>query len=317
MRTLRPARRRPFAYPVVAAATAVLLGLGGLTACSSDDEPTEAPADVPVPGVAVTVLDAGEGEASPLVWFNDDTEQETTFHATRGLEQSTQGAPEEDDIPYEERTMEIPLTVSTDTDGEDLDATVVAGLPTGDNTDRNDDIATAEGFTMTQSYGQDGRVSSRSFSSPESASGSARASVEQSFTQMTDLPLVFPTEELGEGARWTVSSQVDDSISMRQTVTYTLMKREGSQIELDIDIDRTPSVRQLPGTDLQVVDSASDSGGRVTVDLRRPVPVSGMIETSTTVTFGEPDSDISVVQTSRTKSVWEPSSGEDSEESGD
>lgn len=42
-----------------------------------------------------------------------------------------------------------------------------------------------------------------------------------------------------------------------------------------------------------------------------------MIETSTTVTFGEPDSDISVVQTSRTKSVWEPSSGEDSEESGD
>ena len=305
MRTLRPARRRPFAYPVVAAATAVLLGLGGLTACSSDEEPTEAPADVPVPGVAVTVLDAGEGEASPLVWFNDDTEQETTFHATRGLEQSTQGAPEEDDIPYEERTMEIPLTVSTDTDGEDLDATVVAGLPTGDNTDRNDDIATAEGFTMTQSYGQDGRVSSRSFSSPESASGSARASVEQSFTQMTDLPLVFPTEELGEGARWTVSSQVDDSISMRQTVTYTLMKRRAHRSSWTSTSTgpRCASCRARPSSS----DSASDSGGRVTVDLRRPVPVSGMIETSTTVTFGEPDSDISVVQSLRTKSVWEPS----------
>ena len=41
------------------------------------------------------------------------------------------------------------------------------------------------------------------------------------------------------------------------------------------------------------------------------------VGTTGTIVFGEPDSDISVVQTSRTKSVWEPSSGEDSEESGD
>lgn len=304
---------------MVATAAAVLLGLGGLTACSSDEEEqaTEAPSDVPVAGVSVDVLDPGEGSTSPLTWFSDDSEQQTTFHATRGLEQTTEGAGESEDaeqVPYEERTMEIPLTLSTSTDGEELESEVVAGKPTGDNTDRNEDIATAEGFTMSQSFGQDGRVSSRNFTAPDTATDSARASVEQSFTQMTDLPLVFPTEELGTGAKWTVASQVDDSISMRQTVTYTLVKREGSRIELDVDIDRTPSVRQMPGTDLQVVDSSSDSDGRITVDLRRPVPVSGMVETSTTVTYGEPDSDVTVVQTSRNKSVWEPAPAETTEE---
>ncbi|HIW92313.1 MAG TPA: hypothetical protein H9870_11710 [Candidatus Corynebacterium avicola] len=303
---------------MVATTAAVLLGLGGLTACSSDEEaPAEAPSDVPVAGVSVDVVDPGEGSTSPLTWFSDDSEQQTTFRATRGLEQKTEGATEEDDVPYEERTMEIPLTLSTTTDGEELESEVVAGAPTGDNTDRNDDIATAEGFTMTQAFGQDGRVTSRNYTAPDGATDSARASVEQSFTQMTDLPLVFPTEELGTGAKWTVASQVDDSISMRQTVTYTLVKREGSRIELDVDIDRTPSVRQMAGTDLQVVDSSSDSGGRISVDLRRPVPVSGMVETSTTVTYGEPDSDVTVVQTSRNKSVWEPAPDGTTEENSD
>jgi hypothetical protein len=300
--------RRP-STTVTSAVAALLLGAGVLTACSSDDEESnEAPADAPVSGVSVTVDDPGENPSEPLAWFDDSDEgQDTTFRATRGLEQKTNGGTDVEELPYSEVTMDIPLSVSTSTDGENLDAEVTAGRPSGDNTDRNDDIASAEGFTMNQTYGQDGRVDSRGFTAPEGASDSARASVEQSFTQMTDIPIVFPGDDLGVGAKWTVTGQVEDNISMRQSVTYTLTKREGSNIELDVSLERTPSVRQLPGTDLQVVDSSSESGGNISVDLRRPVPVSGSIDTSTTVTYGEPESDVTVIQTSRTKSVWEPS----------
>ena len=286
--------------------TALLTGTV-LTACSSgDDASPEAPVDAPVSGVSVTVEDTGDAPREPLVWFSAPGEKQTVFRATRGLEQRTEGGAEEDDLPYEDVTMELPLTVSTSTDGDELESHVVAGRPSGDNDDRNDDISSAEGFTMNQRYNQDGRVISRGFAAPEEATDSARASVEQSFSQMADIPVVFPSDDLGAGAVWTVTGQVDDNVSMRQAVTYTLLSREGSRIELDVDVRRTPSVRQLPGTDLQVMDSTSDSSGNITVDLRRPVPVSGMIETTTSVTYGEAESPVRVVQTSRTRSSWEP-----------
>lgn len=283
--------------------TAVLVGTA-LTACSNDED--AGPVDAPVSGVSVTLNDNGGSPREPLVWFSDSTETESVYRATQGLEQQTRGGAEQDDLPYEEVTMEVPLTVSTSTDGDDLEALVVAGSPTGDNLELNEDISSAEGFTMTQNYGQDGRVSSRGFSAPEESTESARVSVEQSFNQMVDIPIVFPEEEVGSGAQWTVTGQVDDNVSMRQAVTYTLVSREDSRIDLDVSVERTPSVRQLPGTDLQVTDSTSDSDGAITVDLRRPVPVSGMVETTTEVTYGEAGSDVSVIQTSRTRSTWEP-----------
>lgn len=284
--------------------TALLAGTA-LSACSSGDD-DDGPMDAPVSGVSVNLEDDGDSPREPVVWSSDTSESETLFSATQGLEQQTTGGAEEDDLPYEEVTMEVPLTVSSDADGDDLAATVVAGSPTGDNTELNEDISSAEGFTMTQNYNEDGRVTSRSFASPEEATDSARVSVEQSFSQMVDIPIVFPTEDLGAGARWTVTGQVDDNVSMRQAVTYTLLSREDSRVELDVEIERTPSVRQLPGTDLQVMDSSSESDGNITVDLRRPVPVSGMIETTTEVTYGEAESDVSVIQTSRNRSSWEP-----------
>lgn len=294
--------------------TTTLLAGSVLTACSSDDAASpEEPVDAPVSGVSVTVDDTGDAPREPLVWFSDDTETETVYKATQGWGQSIEGGDSdetsEDDLPYEDVTMEVPVTVSTATDGDELEAEVVAGSPSGDNTDGNEDLSTAEGFTMNQNYNQDGRVTTRGFTAPEGASDAARSNVERSFTQMTDVPVVFPADDLGTGARWTVTGQVDDpnlGISMRQGVTYTLVSREGSRIELDVDVERTPSVQQMSGSDLKVVGSDSESTGYITVDLRRPVPVSGVIETSTSVTYGETDSPVTVVQTSRTRSSWEP-----------
>ncbi|MGO1814049.1 MAG: hypothetical protein ACTH0X_03750 [Corynebacterium variabile] len=310
-------RRRSFPSTVAVLVSTVALGSTlGLSGCvSSDEEPDRtAPVESTVDGVAVKLLDAGTSPTDPLAWFADDGEQKTTYSVSQGLGQHTVGGDAQGtadgELPYSEVTMELPLTATAATDeGDGLAATVTAGTPTGDNDDRNDDIASAEGFRMVQKYSDDGKVSSRSFAAPEGASDSARASVEQGFTLMTDLPLVFPEEAVGEGARWTVTGQVSDSgsgVSMRQTVTYTIASRNGSQVNLDVDIERTPTVKQMAGTDLEVMDSTTESTGSLTLDLRRPLPVSGSVKTTTEITYGQPESPVTVVQESRTTSTWSP-----------
>lgn len=316
-------RRRSFPSTVAVLVSTVALGSTlGLSGCvSSDDEPDRtAPVGSTVDGVAVKLLDAGTSPTDSLAWFADDGEQKTTYSVSQGLGQHTVGGDAQGtadgELPYSEVTMELPLTATAATDeGDGLAATVTAGTPTGDNDDRNDDIASAEGFRMVQKYSDDGKVSSRSFAAPEGASDSARASVEQGFTLMTDLPLVFPEEAVGEGARWTVTGQVSDSgsgVAMRQTVTYTIASRNGSQVNLDVDIERTPTVKQMAGTDLEVMDSTTESTGSLTLDLRRPLPVSGSVKTTTEITYGQPDSPVTVVQESRTTSTWS-SDGEQAE----
>lgn len=308
-------RRRTF--PAAAAALLTTVSLGavlGLAACSSGspgDAGGAAPVESPVDGVAVKLLATGDGPTSPLAWFSDDAEQSGTFRVSTGLGQHTVGGDAEGtaggELPFSEVTMELPLTATVTTDGDSLQSTVTAGTPTGDNEARNEDIATAAGFRMGQTYGDDGKVTGRSFTAPDSATDSARASVEQGFTLMTDLPLVFPTEPVGEGARWTVTGQVDDNAAgaaMRQVVTYTLRSRSGSVVDLGVEIGRTPAVKQMAGTELQVLDSTSESEGSLTLDLRRPLPLNGSVKTRTEVTYGQPDSPVSVVQESQTTSTW-------------
>lgn len=309
-------RRRTFPTAAAALLTTVSLGAAlGLTACSSSgssgDDGTAAPVESTVDGVAVKLLDAGAAPSSPLAWFSDDAEQSGTYRVTTGLGQHTVGGDSEGtaegELPFSEVTMELPLTATVTTDGDDLQSTVTAGTPTGDNEARNEDIATAAGFRMVQKYSDDGKVSTRSFAAPDAATDSARASVEQGFTLMTDLPLVFPTEPVGEGARWTVTGQVDDSAAgaaMTQVVTYTLTSRSDSVVNLGVEISRTPAVKQMAGTDLQVMDSTSESDGSLTLDLRRPLPLSGTVRTRSEVTYGQQDSPVSVVQESQTTSTW-------------
>ena len=134
-------------------------------------------------------------------------------------------------VPYSEVTMMLPLTANIQTDGDVRTSTVTVGTPTGDNTERNEDIASAEGFRMTSKQDSSGRTQTRSFSAPEGATDSARASVEEALVQMNNLPLVFPSEPLGQGAKWTVSNRVDDGgMSLLQDVTYTVTSKDRKSV---------------------------------------------------------------------------------------
>ncbi|MBB3115065.1 hypothetical protein [Corynebacterium bovis] len=290
------------------------LGFATLTACSDDGDAAPAGVEVPVDPVSVTLVDRGQEPVAPLVWFSDPGEQQVTFRATQGLGQRVEGAPGPaqagDTVPQKDVTMELPLTATASTDGETRTTTVTAGTPTGDNAARNDDIATASGFRVTTRTQQNGRTTSRTLASPEGATDSARASVEESLRQMADVPLVFPDEGVGPGARWKVSSHIGGDTPMNQDVSYTLISRDGPHVALAVDVDRRPTQTTLPGSadrvgeDLRVVDVQHTSTGQLELDLTKALPVSGTVDAGTTVTYGTGSSPVRVVQTTTTRSEW-------------
>lgn len=313
------------------------IGLAFTTvACSDSEQPQAKPADVAVPGVKVELLSRGASPQEPIAWFSQEGSQEVTYHATQGFAQHTVGAsggsgdsddadddatasatdasetakedeqPDVDELDYDEVTMNLPLSAEVTTDGEGRQTNVTVGEPTGTNDERNEDIATAKGFKMTTEQEVDGRATSRSYTAPDEASATARASVESALNQMNDFPLIFPTEPVGIGAKWTVSNRVDGDVSMTQKVTYTLLEREGQTVSLKVEVSRSPAVATLAQTDLKVLDVKTESSGQIALDLNKVLPTRGHINVETKVTYGQDDSPVRVVQTSTSKSKWTP-----------
>ncbi|MGJ4192598.1 DUF6263 family protein [Corynebacterium macclintockiae] len=278
--------------------------------CSDTEEPQSKPADVAVPGVKIEVLNRGATPQEPLVWFSQGGNQEVSFDATQGFEQHTKGhdknSPDVAELDYDEVTMHLPLSAEASTDGKARQSTVTVGKPSGTNEDKNDDIATAEGFKMSSEQDVDGRVTSRSYSAPDSASQTARASVESALNQMNDFPIVFPTPAVGVGAKWTVSNRVDGDISMKQDITYTLLERQGQSISLKVEVQRLPAVSTLAQTDLKVLSVNTESTGQIALDLNKVLPTRGHINVKTKIIYGQDKSPVHVVQTTTSKSKWSP-----------
>lgn len=307
-------------------------------ACSDSEQSQAKPADVAVPGVKVELLSRGASPQEPIAWFSQEGSQEVTFHATQGFAQHTIGAagdaeaakdskakadattstaaasetakedeqPDVAELDYDEVTMNLPLTAEVTTDGKGRQTSVTVGEPSGTNDERNRDIATAKGFKMSTEQDVDGRATSRNYTAPDEASATARASVESALNQMNDYPLIFPTDPVGVGAKWTVSNRVDGDISMTQKITYSLLEREGQTVSLKVEVSRKPAVATLAQTDLKVLDVKTESSGQIALDLNKVLPTRGHINVETKVTYGQDDSPVRVVQTSTSKSKWSP-----------
>lgn len=279
-----------------------------LTACGEEEPPAGTSAAVAVAATPVKVITTGTAPTASLAWFTDSGEQQVTFKATQGLEQKAEGGdgPDPNNLPYKDISLNLPLTASLSTDGELRTNKVTVGTPSGTNTDRNEDIVSAKGFVMTSKQRVDGQVTERSFAAPESASDSARASVESALNQMNDFPIVFPTEPIGVGAKWVVSNRVDVGVSMFQDITYTLTARSNQNVTLKIDVNRRPAVTSFGQTDLTVENVTTESSGQLQLDLTKSLPMRGQIDVATTLTLGQKDSPVKIKQKATTQGQWLP-----------
>lgn len=271
-----------------------------LTACGSD-APETAPVPLEVP--RVNLVDAGDaGAAGPVRYSDDGAEQAGSIVVTQGFTQRSDaaGASGEADATTPDTRLEIPMETITSGIGEERTVSATVGVPFGSNAELNDDIATAEGFVVDWSGDDTGRMREMNVGAPEKATGTARAGVESALVQWASTPVVFPTEAIGPGARWTVDNHVSGNTSMSQTLTYTLISRDGDNLKLGVTVTQSPAMTELDageGLSLKVVDSGTDTrSGELTIDLGAPLPVSGTIDYVTSVTYGDGSTDARITQ---------------------
>lgn len=272
----------------------------GLTGCA-DSGPEMVAVDVDAP--EVRLIDPGAGDSATVRWHDDGAEQEVTMSVTQGLgQQVLSGDGASGHAPLPDTTMNLPMEATVTGAEGDRTVDVTVGTPSGTDANLNDDIATADGFRMGYLASGRGVLEELKLGAPSGATETARAGVEASLTQWSALPIVFPEEAIGVGARWTVKDTVDGS-DVNQTLTYTLMGRQGDMVDLGVEVEQTPTLTELKGQDgvrLIVADATTDTrAGRLTIDLGKPLPVTGEVTYVTEVTYADgegPDAKPAVTQ---------------------
>ena len=289
--------------------------VAGTAACGADDESdpsaagepgssaTEEGQDLepavtvdPGPAPVVDLIDAGEGERQVVAY--GPSREPAVVAVTRSATSRTAvpgSEPRTDDTPAQ--TLTVEGLSEPDVDGAQR-ATVTAREFTSIDELRNAQFSTASGFTVTWTRSADGIVRELSLAAPSGATDAARAGVEITANAVSDATVTFPTEEIGVGARWTVTRQIDDAVAPTRVVTYELVDLDGDVATVrsstnapdPADTLTAPAPDGGPGVTLDVESYEVDGSGELTVDLRAALPVGGMTESSTRAVYVDPDS---------------------------
>ena len=250
----------------------------------------------PGPAPTVELLDAGQGERRVLTY--GPSREPAVVAVTRAATARTEvpGAdPRLDETP--EQTLTLEGRSEPDVDGAQR-ATVTAREFTSVDERRAAQFATAPGFTVTWTRGADGVIRELALAAPAGATDAARAGVEITAGAVSDATVVFPTDEIGVGARWTVTRQVDDAVAPTRVTTYELVDLDGDVATISsrtgapepADTLTAPAPDGGPGVTLDVESYEVSGSGELTIDLRAALPVGGTTESSTRAVYVDPQS---------------------------
>lgn len=316
-------------FRVKALATVSVLALAAspLSACSYEKPaPTvEQPVGLPIDAPRITVESAGSGEKRVLSYHDIDAEQKVTYSVTEGFSQDLMKSTAAKDFnasKIKAATTTLPLEASVDEATENVEGQLPAtrnvfatsGTPeySGDA-----DASSGEGFQFGWRAEDSGQMSSLRLAAPQDGTDEARGITEQAIMKLTSLPVVFPDEEIGKGAKWSVESRVAGESTLLQTATYTLDEQDGDVVKLSVSVKQRPSLgalsfegqaagTELADKELKVMDSTTDSSGQLTVDLSQPLPTEGEVAIDTKITYGADSSDLRVVQSTTTDLKFAP-----------
>lgn len=295
-----------------------------LTGCSYEPPgpAVEQAVAAPVDAARVTVEDAGSGDKRVLTFDDIDSEQDLKFELTEGFAQDVVDANAPTDFESsapEESTTSFDLNAEVSEASDDPEQTpatrnafMTLSNPTYSGADALN-VESGDGFQFGWRADDAGQVSSLRLAAPQAANDDARSILEQAIVELTSMPIVFPDEEIGEGAVWTLDSRTSGDSTLLQTTTYTLDKLTETGAELSLDISQRPALGALSmedGGELEVMDTETRSSGNLTIDFSQPLPTSGNIDIATRVTYGTQESEIRVLQSTNTRMQFSPATPE-------
>jgi hypothetical protein len=133
------------------------------------------------------------------------------------------------------------------------------------------------GMTMTSQ----GAVVDSSLDIPPDVDPTVAQTISQLRDQLGVFAVALPQDEVGVGARWRATSQLEaQGIKLRQISEYRMKKRNGTTLELDLggtQTARRQSVDVPGGGTLEVKRFKTTFRGSTTLDLTRVFPVDGRV----------------------------------------
>ncbi|MDO4911129.1 MAG: hypothetical protein Q3972_05245 [Corynebacterium sp.] len=315
---------RASAPKILLTAGLIILPAATLVACSQEEttSTTEQAVSLPVDTPRVSVLSLGDSPRSAYTYARSENNNSANADSftqdlkiSTGFNQFTSDAAVDPTAPAGGDVNTLSATV----DGKvtDSGAEFTFNDMTYSQLSLNANLATANGFTLGWDADDNGLIRTVHLAAPIGASDEGRSLMETSLMKFISLPVIFPSEEIGVGAQWTVDSKVPGATSTLQTVTYTLsaINPDGT-LALDVQVAQRPSVGALDlstgtetGTEttaaqsaneLKVLSSNTTSQGSLTVDPNHPIPTKGIVQFTTRVIYGTDDSPVRVVQDSTT-----------------
>lgn len=261
----RPVRRR------LAAAAVTTLALVALAACNNDDsgsaggsadggtpssassttssaatsssEPTDAGSSSSAGAPQVTVLDAGSDPKEQLLLDVPEGQVETSTLDMK-IGSSSVGGAGSVKIPI---TMIYVTTVDAVTDDQ-ITATfefkdIEAHLPASAGADAQSQVDQAfksiQGLRGTIELTPSGAVTSTDFHLPADAPPELSTTIDQLTSQTSQVAVPFPSEPVGQGAKWQVETHLGVSgVDTDQTATYTLDSIDGDHYSISVKLDQ-------------------------------------------------------------------------------
>jgi biotin carboxyl carrier protein len=206
------------------------------------DEPTIEPEVEPIPEPGVVLLEAGRGSKEALAW---QPEVGTPRRLVMGVRVNTRTGDEPAPLSPRLR-MEIDANIdAVEADGSIRRAFEIQGIEIEDDDRVDDEAIEAMRSTMEPLRGKKGVVDSDAFGSATDLAVAGATAVDPRVSKFvaslrhawSHLTIPLPAEPVGPGAKWTATRRIDlQGIDAWQIATYTLIKREGRQIELKGEI---------------------------------------------------------------------------------
>lgn len=282
-----------------------------VTACGAPDELEGVPS-FPVDAAEVRVIEAGSDPRVLAYHDAADAAWDTGVVVSGGV---AQAAAPSDDAEFNptapaggdvmETTLDLTVTARPGAEAAREVELVTRG---GSHTDLalGQDVDANQGFLMRWLVADNGAVQSLKMLPAVDSPEEGREVVERGLLSVMSSTVVFPTDPVGIGGQWTVTSRVTGDAAMVRTTTYTVREISGDQVHLDVDIEETPTQQdlridnavagELNGTVLTVASTSTTSQGDLTVDLSKPLPVNGQIAATTRLVYAGEGTQFRIVQ---------------------
>ncbi len=245
---------------------------------------------LPVPPTTVTLLDPGAEPRGVLAYqLVHGTESEHLITARSTIAQVLGGDPEQD---FSRPEVTLPLTArigASNAMGQNVTLTV------GDATSPDDStraaLQDAPGSEATLRMSLSGAVHELTLSPSPASNDTAREALEHALFQTVYGVGVMPSEPVGIGARWLIEQPIESATDIVQSTTVTLREKTDDVLVLDVSVNQQPSLEYFdtPGAGRLLIDTFSSNGsGTITVDLEKPLPVSGQVEVRGEQQYSDP-----------------------------